>query len=105
MTVTLAIPVDHPAYAGHFPGFPILPGAVLLDEVLRELAQHRSLDLTQWQVGAVKFLERVGPGDPLEMEHTAPSAASIRFVVRCGATTVATGALARRVPDGEPHDL
>ena len=33
---SIGIPADHPAFAGHFPGIPILPGAVLLDETLRE---------------------------------------------------------------------
>lgn len=30
-TVQLALPADHPAFAGHFPGRPILPGVVQLD--------------------------------------------------------------------------
>jgi len=32
----LPIAEDHAAFAGHFPGFPILPGAALLDVVLHE---------------------------------------------------------------------
>jgi len=28
---------DHPVAAGHFPGNPIIPGAMLLDEVLQAI--------------------------------------------------------------------
>ena len=38
-------PADHPSFAGHFPKFPVLPGAVLLDEALQAIeqrARHRS---------------------------------------------------------------
>ena len=31
------IPPDHPSLAGHFPGRPVVPGVVLLDEVLSRL--------------------------------------------------------------------
>ncbi len=35
MQYSLEISADHPAFAGHFPNFPVLPGAVLLDEALK----------------------------------------------------------------------
>lgn len=28
------IPIDHPALAGHFPGNPIVPGSMILEQVL-----------------------------------------------------------------------
>ena len=32
---TVTIAAEHPALAGHFPGAPILPGVLLLDEMVR----------------------------------------------------------------------
>ena len=46
----LHIAADHPAFPGHFPSFPILPGAALLDEALRDIARARGITLTQWRV-------------------------------------------------------
>ena len=79
---TLEIAPDHPAFEGHFPGTPILPGAVLLDEALRFIEVDLALDLTQWQIANAKFLERVRPGDALTVEHSGPANGLVRFVVR-----------------------
>ncbi len=93
MIAELQISKDHASYAGHFPGFPILPGAVLLDEALHEIARGRALDLLEWQVSSMKFLEPVGPGDPLTLEHTVSNGLIIRFSIRHGSRTVASGLL------------
>ena len=77
----LKIGTDHPAFAGHFPGMPILPGAVLLDEALHVIELGLALDLTQWQVAGAKFLEIVRPGDALSIEHTSPANGTIGFTV------------------------
>lgn len=52
--------IDHPTAAGHFPGNPIIPGAVLLDEVLRALTAGAA---DHYAIRAVKFLQPVRPGD------------------------------------------
>jgi 3-hydroxymyristoyl/3-hydroxydecanoyl-(acyl carrier protein) dehydratase len=101
MISELHIADNHPAFAGHFPGLPILPGAVLLDEALVAMAQQRGLDLLDWQVSSVKFLETVGPGDPLRLEHDSPNDRTIRFTVRHGSRLIASGtlsAIAARAP-------
>jgi 3-hydroxyacyl-[acyl-carrier-protein] dehydratase len=78
----LEIAPDHPAFAGHFPGMPILPGAVLLDEALRVIEVDLALDLTQWQIATAKFLRRVRPGDALTVEYSGPANGPVRFTVR-----------------------
>ncbi len=55
-----AIPVDHRSLAGHFPGAPVVPGVVILDEVAAALAEWRpGCQLTG--VRAVKFLLPLKP--------------------------------------------
>jgi 3-hydroxyacyl-[acyl-carrier-protein] dehydratase len=90
---TIEVPKDHPAFAGHFPKFPVLPGAVLLDEALQVIQRERGIDLTQWQIASVKFLDVVRPGDALRLEHDAPKNGLIRFTIHAANRTVASGSL------------
>jgi 3-hydroxymyristoyl/3-hydroxydecanoyl-(acyl carrier protein) dehydratase len=94
----LEVPRDHPAFAGHFPRFPVLPGAVLLDEALQVIERERGIDLTQWQIASVKFLDAVRPGDALLLEHAAPDSGMIRFTIRAANRTVASGRVSRAAP-------
>ncbi len=93
MHSSMAIPADHPSFAGHFPKFPVLPGAVLLDEVLQIIERDRRIDLAQWQIASAKFLDAVRPGDVLNLEHVAANGGLIRFTVRTLDRTVASGSL------------
>ena len=83
---------DHPAFAGHFPTFPVLPGALLLDEALQIIQRERRLDLTQWRV-ATKFHGAVRPGDAPALEHDQPHSGLIRFSIRVEQHRVAGGTL------------
>jgi 3-hydroxymyristoyl/3-hydroxydecanoyl-(acyl carrier protein) dehydratase len=99
----LDIATDHPAFAGHFPGSPILPGAVLLDEALRIIERELGIELPQWQIHSAKFLEIIRPGDRLTLEHTAAAGGTIRFTVRLARRPALAGVLSR-TPAGEVHD-
>ena len=87
--VEIVIAREHPAFDGHLPGAPVLPGVVLLSEVLRA-AGARQAD--GWRVEQAKFLGPVGPGSRLEIELV-PHADGWRFDVRDGARAVASGRL------------
>lgn len=61
---------DHPAFAGHFPGQPLLPGVALLAYVMRALAEQpeRAARLGAVpQISQVKFLSAVRPGSWLQV--------------------------------------
>lgn len=69
--------VDHPTAAGHFPGNPIIPGAVLLDEVLQAVAGAGSGERSV--IRSAKFLEPVRPGDALVIRWRPDSNGQTRF--------------------------
>ncbi len=97
----IEIPKDHPSFAGHFPRFPVLPGAALLDAALQVIQRERAIDLTQWHIASVKFIDVVRPGDALRLEHmVAGNSGLIRFTVRVADRTVASGSLSSTAPKG-----
>lgn len=71
------IATDHPGLAGHFPGNPIVPGVVLLDEVLRAFADWRSADRPMG-IPQVKFLTPLRPEQPFTI-HLRESGGEVRF--------------------------
>jgi len=65
-----AIRSDHPSLAGHFPGAPIVPGVVILDEVAAALAEWRK-DCHLTGIRAVKFVLPLKPEQPFTICLTA----------------------------------
>lgn len=94
MTSTpLALPVPHPATDGHFPGAPILPGVVLLDEAVRVIERDLGTQALCWRISSVKFLSPAAPGEALSLEHERLAGGGVRFTISSGERTVATGQL------------
>jgi len=62
-TASLLLRPDHPLFAGHFPGRPVLPGACMLQMIkeIMETTLNFSLQLTHSP--AIKFLSPVVPAD------------------------------------------
>jgi 3-hydroxymyristoyl/3-hydroxydecanoyl-(acyl carrier protein) dehydratase len=91
--VKVLVPFDHPAFAGHFPGQPLLPGVTLLSEVLEAVMRDAALAARVGaapRLGAVKFLAPVRPGATLSLQFEL-SASAVRFELREGERAVASG--------------
>ena len=75
-----SIPADHPALAGHFPGDPIVPGVVLLEEIMQALAEAGGNYRLQG-IPQVKFIAPLKPGQKFTVEWTLSTAGQVQF--RC----------------------
>ncbi len=93
------VPLDHPAFAGHFPGNPIVPGVVLLDRAILCAEQLLGQAVAHWQVGNAKFLSPVGPGETLSFALEQKASGAIAFTARAGdGRSVASGSLTPPTP-------
>lgn len=92
MIVTaLAVAADHPAYQGHFPGTPVLPGVVLLDATIDALEKAGKGPGGHWEISSAKFQSAVRPGEALTLHHETLPNGSIRFAIRTVDRAVANG--------------
>ena len=77
------IRADHPTLPGHFPGAPLVPGVVILDEVLAALLEWRqNSQLTE--IRMVKFLAPLPPDQAFTISLSAKDerATEINFSCR-----------------------
>lgn len=91
---------DHPAFAGHFPGRPVLPGAVLLSLVLEALERQPALRSRlgpQPCIDSAKFLAPVGPGARLVAQLRAHGSGGVAFELQQHGIPVARGQLSAGV--------
>jgi 3-hydroxymyristoyl/3-hydroxydecanoyl-(acyl carrier protein) dehydratase len=61
-TTTFCIAADHAALPGHFPGAPIVPGALLLAECLQRFEPLVGAPLRYQRIDSAKFLKPVSGG-------------------------------------------
>ncbi len=94
----LTVPVNHSAFAGHFPGTPILPGVMLLDAVLHTIAVATGIALDLCEISSVKFLSPASPGDELMIQHVLTASGTIRFDVVAGVRKIASGSIVPGTP-------
>ncbi|WP_124949108.1 hypothetical protein [Sulfuriferula thiophila] len=87
------VPLDHPAFAGHFPDIAILPGVVLLDLALQLITDACHLTLQNCTINSVKFLHPTLPGDVLSIVYHQLDNGTIRFDISTPAHKAVSGSV------------
>jgi 3-hydroxyacyl-[acyl-carrier-protein] dehydratase len=92
-TPALCVAHSHPSLPGHFPGTPVVPGVVLLSEVLGEFSR-RWPELRVSGIAKLKFLRVLFPEQPFTVEFDLPDETVLRFKCWQGGSVLAEGRLA-----------
>jgi 3-hydroxyacyl-[acyl-carrier-protein] dehydratase len=79
---------DHPSLPGHFPGYPLVPGVVLLEQVALALRAWRNQRLAR--VVEAKFVAPLLPAEQAELSLM-ENGARVRFEIRRGEVLLARG--------------
>lgn len=86
--VPLPFAADHPVFAGHFPGQPIVPGVLLLDWA--QAAIEAELGNPVAALTEAKFHSPATPADSLELDFEI-GVSAVRFEIRSAARRIASG--------------
>ena len=96
--IALFVASDHPAFAGHFPGRPIVPGVVLLDLVQRAI--EADCDVLDRAERSQIPPAAVGPGEALQLD-TSERCQCARFEIRLANTRLPTAVSASPAAAGD----
>jgi 3-hydroxyacyl-[acyl-carrier-protein] dehydratase len=92
--VRCLIRADHPSLPGHFPGAPLVPGVVILDEVVAALGEWQQNSQLSG-LRSVKFLAPLKPQQPftISLSTTSENAGEVSFCCRVEERVIVQGRL------------
>jgi 3-hydroxymyristoyl/3-hydroxydecanoyl-(acyl carrier protein) dehydratase len=85
----LCIDASHPALPGHFPGHPLVPGVLLLEQVALALRAWRGQQLVR--VLEAKFVAPLLPDEAAMLHLTETDRAQVCFEIRRDGSLLARG--------------
>jgi len=75
----LLIDKEHPSLPGHFPDHPVVPGVVILDQVLRLWQKHSNRRVVK--VNNAKFVHLLNPGSQCRIAYHEKKNQTIEFLI------------------------
>jgi 3-hydroxyacyl-[acyl-carrier-protein] dehydratase len=92
----VTIPMDHPSIAGHFPGSPVVPGVLMLGEVMAAMRRIVQGGITFVGLPAVKFVSPWIPGERLTIRLESEGGQRMTFTCLADTRLIASGSLEYR---------
>ncbi len=91
ITLSFTVPQKHPCFPAHFPGQPIVPGALLMQWVFAQVrSQYRSYSIVT--IRSMKFLKSLHPGDHCRLElKSGPALQGLSIACYCHSDLVCKG--------------
>jgi len=89
----VSISPDHPALPGHFPGHPVVPGVLVMDEVIETLREQYGRDLVVTGLPSVKLSSPLLPGERLTITIEPDNEETASFTCRVDSRLVAAGSI------------
>jgi 3-hydroxyacyl-[acyl-carrier-protein] dehydratase len=77
----ILIPAEHPCYADHFPGDTLVPGALLLKWIVREMEDRTHCEINN--IKSIKFLTSVRPKHIMNVIVSQSAARPNSFNLEC----------------------
>ena len=101
----VTIDAEHPAFPGHFPGHPVVPGVVMLGEIMNAIRETAGANLEFVGLPSVKFMSPLRPGESLRITLTKRGDDAMEFTCATATRPIASGCLQYRpVPDDPTGD-
>lgn len=89
----MRIEANHPALAGHFPGNPVVPGVVILNDVVDALTTFLGFKIELTGFPVVKFLRLIKPGQDFEIVFANKGETTVAFQILGAGEKLATGSI------------
>lgn len=100
------IDANHPSLAGHFPGHPVVPGVMLLGEIMNVIREMITEKIEFVGMPSAKFMSPLNPGEALTIRLDQQGDGATEFTCTTGSRLIATGCLRYRIAaDDSKGDL
>lgn len=97
-SAVIDVPSNLELFAGHFPGDPLVPGAVITHWVCDELRKLNNIDIES--VATIKFFQPLRPSERLNIKYSL-SSDKAKFVGEVASTIICKGSLRLKASTNE----